>query len=74
MTMRESDIGTANDVPREWVIVVPAMTTADARRLGPVLAKEGFSGHFLDGGMACHMRRYTELRERLEGGDADGQG
>lgn len=67
--MKESEVGTAKDVPHAWVIEIDEMTVAKARELGRVLAEHGLTGHFLSGELADQMREYAKWRQQQKGGD-----
>lgn len=68
--MKESEVGTAADVPHAWVIEIDSMSVAKARELGRVLAEHGLSGHFLSGELADQLREYAKWRHQQKGGES----
>lgn len=71
--MRESEVGKRADVPHAWVIEVEEMTIQQARELGVILGKHGFTGKFISGDIASLSRDGAKWRQLQKGGDDDGQ-
>lgn len=68
----ESDVGGDRDVRHLWVIEVD-LSVAEARELGGILGKHGFTGKFIDGDIAGLARDGAKWRRLQKGGDNDGE-
>ena len=68
----ESDVGGERDARHPWVIEVE-LSVAEARELGGILGKHGFTGKFIDGDIADLSRDGAKWRRAQKGGDEDGE-
>jgi hypothetical protein len=68
--LKESEVGTEADMPHTWVIEV-FLSVQQARELGKVLGKAGYTGKFIDGDIASLALDGAKYR-KMKGGDEVG--